>query len=739
MADENTEMENDKQRVNANAINFLQSQIAKYYGNDGILSSKEKTELDELAKSLGVEDEQYERLVKIAQDEIRNFKMFDVISFLLDREDKLKLYSDAERLSIRISRVERWIAELDGIVTPKEDDPNKREIQIDKMKKIMKWFDQELFVETNEDVSNDEMAAKTSENGSAEENNQESVKGNADRIADEINDFINEENNLAWRSYCKYRLMKKIKNPDADLPQELDNCYKTIEGDIDCGEVKGLDGKPVTRADFQYKDLDKVVGNKKNGKKNDFEKNITGFVTREKNGEQFDEDVKKELDAIKMRLRQYSDMKKLFIKRGYKEKKTELDFQLHWGALLAYIIILIGSFFVINYVFFKDLDRIHNPVEKFKSEDFRDNRRPHESKKYSTIKVNGIQWMTENLNYGLDSTCIASKLPMAGGRFYSWDLASSDSLCPKGWRLPTMAEWQKLKDVFGDSSAAAQNLKSGSDQWGVLKGDNSVDFSALPAGFYNTHNGGNIKDAGKSAKWWTFTMESENKAFVVTIDSSGMKIDAESITGIDYFSVRCVKIDGDKVPLISKPKSVDSSKVVTKKKGRIVDFKDGTDLPYVDFGGKQPSLLYDSTLFSSIKSSNDPITNDKVERQRNDRRLLFPKDSRIEVRSYYEKVFSKKDSVWKKDTLWVEDSVKVSGQYTVVDLDWENDFCKVGFSVFVGSDSTTANVLWRQPCDLLKKGDEYLSDIYYHIYRRCNDKECSLKHNFVKADIYAKQ
>ena len=132
----NEAMENEEKKE-IDSTNSLQLQIAKYYGNDGILSSKEKKELEELRIAQNVPVERFENLIAIAKDEIKNFKKFDVVSYLLDREDKLKLYSDAERLSIRISRVERWIAELKGIVKPKEDEKNKREILISKMKRIM--------------------------------------------------------------------------------------------------------------------------------------------------------------------------------------------------------------------------------------------------------------------------------------------------------------------------------------------------------------------------------------------------------------------------------------------------------------------------------------------------------------------------------------------------------------------------------------------------------------------------
>ena len=128
--------------------------------------------------------------------------------------------------------------------------------------------------------------------------------------------------------------------------------------------------------------------------------------------------------------------------------------------------------------------------------------------KYTTI---GDQvWMAENLNYNaVGSICQdkdASKCEQYG-RLYqytwqdrntgrdtiNWDLL--DSVCPPGWHLPKLAEWETLTSYVGGmgSEIAASRLKSvdgwENSNWGA--GIDACGFSVLPAGYFSYESEGN--------------------------------------------------------------------------------------------------------------------------------------------------------------------------------------------------------------------------------------------------------
>lgn len=73
---------------------------------------------------------------------------------------------------------------------------------------------------------------------------------------------------------------------------------------------------------------------------------------------------------------------------------------------------------------------------------------------YNFIKAGDVYWMQQNLAYeGLDSShphsvgrpyYNAEDVSGIFGRFYTWDEAVNDSICPPGWRLPTDGDWAAL-------------------------------------------------------------------------------------------------------------------------------------------------------------------------------------------------------------------------------------------------------------------------------------------------------
>jgi len=142
-----------------------------------------------------------------------------------------------------------------------------------------------------------------------------------------------------------------------------------------------------------------------------------------------------------------------------------------------------------TYIYYGDYGEIWYAANKVAFTDARD------GKKYIAVKIGSQTWMAENLNYEASgSKCYENKPANCSkyGRLYNWSTARN--ACPRGWHLPSDAEWTALENAVG--SEAGKKLKSKSG-W---NGTDEFGFSALPGGtgFYSVH-------AGYLGYWWSAT------------------------------------------------------------------------------------------------------------------------------------------------------------------------------------------------------------------------------------------
>ena len=168
---------------------------------------------------------------------------------------------------------------------------------------------------------------------------------------------------------------------------------------------------------------------------------------------------------------------------------------------------------------------------------------------YNVVKIGTQVWMKENLkttryrNGDLIGTTTPATLVIEGestpeyqwtyagnesnvaayGRLYTWYVATDcRNVCPKGWHVPTDAEWTTLTDYlinngygYGGGYKGMDIAKSmaatsgwvadelpgsaGNDQ----RSNNSIGFTALPGGA--RLEDGNFYEIGHCASWWSTT------------------------------------------------------------------------------------------------------------------------------------------------------------------------------------------------------------------------------------------
>ncbi|MCQ2120838.1 MAG: fibrobacter succinogenes major paralogous domain-containing protein [Fibrobacter sp.] len=158
---------------------------------------------------------------------------------------------------------------------------------------------------------------------------------------------------------------------------------------------------------------------------------------------------------------------------------------------------------------------------------------------YRTVKIGSQEWMAQNLNYTYNestqtqdssSFCYNNVADSCSkyGRLYLWSAALDSSqvfsadgagcgygiectlgdavrgVCPQGWHLPSVEEWNTLFNAVGGGLVAGTSLKAESG-WrlykGVPTGSDAYGFSAIPAGFrsFTTVS----EEVGYKALFWT--------------------------------------------------------------------------------------------------------------------------------------------------------------------------------------------------------------------------------------------
>jgi uncharacterized protein (TIGR02145 family) len=188
---------------------------------------------------------------------------------------------------------------------------------------------------------------------------------------------------------------------------------------------------------------------------------------------------------------------------------------------------------------------------------------------YCTVQIGTQCWMKENLKarnynngttipnitsistwtslstgarcwYNNDSATYAATY----GSLYNWyAVENSSDLCPRGWHVPTDAEWTILTAFLGGLSVAGGPLKeTGTTHWSYPNtgATNSSGFTALPGGLRHGLSGsfGTIEGRGY---WWSSSASTTSTAYHRELYFSDTMVSRWGNVNKHGFSVRCVR------------------------------------------------------------------------------------------------------------------------------------------------------------------------------------------------------
>ena len=167
------------------------------------------------------------------------------------------------------------------------------------------------------------------------------------------------------------------------------------------------------------------------------------------------------------------------------------------------------------------------------------------TKTYKWVKIGGVKWMAENLNYdtlnSTDSWCYNNQdsYCVEYGRLYNWNTAKT--VCPTGLHLPDAKEWVWLFSTAVGGDDVGKKLKA-TNGWNVNGGTDRYGFSALPGG--NRNPDGSFHSVGSFGGWWMDTKwvdQEGNHAFLWLLrDDRDDVIDGPFDVGYGA-SVRCLE------------------------------------------------------------------------------------------------------------------------------------------------------------------------------------------------------
>ena len=186
---------------------------------------------------------------------------------------------------------------------------------------------------------------------------------------------------------------------------------------------------------------------------------------------------------------------------------------------------------------------------------------------YKTIVIGDQEWMAENLRTSTFANgeiianvtnpeqwnvlttpawCHYDNNPQYDnlqGKLYNWYAASNArNVCPNGWHLPKLSEWEQLSDYLGGNPIAGARLTSPLPTWEVQVGisTNESGFSAVHSGLCHP-----FQNLYTEAIWWTSTLRTSGSPLILTVRPEGVGsrgfVDGFEVPFVLGICVRCIK------------------------------------------------------------------------------------------------------------------------------------------------------------------------------------------------------
>ena len=139
------------------------------------------------------------------------------------------------------------------------------------------------------------------------------------------------------------------------------------------------------------------------------------------------------------------------------------------------------------------------------------------------------------------------------GALYNWYAVNSGKLAPKGWHIPTEADWFILENYvsqFYSVTSSLSKILASSTHWASsinvntvgydFKKNNISGFAALPGG-QKINNNYIFSRMDSTGAWWSSTQKSDTTAMTIALQYNQSNIEVNNYKKQSGLSVRCVK------------------------------------------------------------------------------------------------------------------------------------------------------------------------------------------------------